>query len=142
MRIEQAGTRFSTLNPESDDYADDLAELRAEFSGPVMDAIFEESLARRAASKASSDYVKAQTSFINPAVEGVGGEHMAYLALAATEDEDATENDISYSGFGTGNSAEYAAYTRVMGQITGVTISGGAQRECRRLTSVPSMPVF
>ena len=94
-RIEQAGTRFTALNSESDDYADDLTELRAEFSGPVMDAIFEESLARRTASKASSDYVKAQTSFINAAEAGVGGEHMAYLALEVTEEEAAT--DISYT---------------------------------------------
>ena len=88
-RIEQAGLRFTALSPESDDYADDLAELRAEFSGPVMDAIFEESLARRTASKASSDYVKAQTSFLGEQRDlmvGTGGEHMAYLALAATED--------------------------------------------------------
>ena len=70
-RITDAGTRFTALNPESDDYADDLAELRAEFSGPVMDAIFEESLARRAAMKASSDYEKAQDIFPlpNPADE-------------------------------------------------------------------------
>ena len=82
-RIEQAGLRFTALNSESDDYADDLAELRAEFSGPVMDAIFEESLARRTASKASSDYVKAQTSFLLATVpdDGTAGAQssMAYL---------------------------------------------------------------
>ena len=120
-RIEQAGLRFTALSPESDDYADDLAELRAEFSGPVMDAIFEESLARRAASKALSDYEKAQMSFIGAPDEGVGGEHMAYLALAATEDDtDADANDINYSGLNV-SGVTYARDPRTM-QITGVAI--------------------
>ena len=124
-RIEQAGLRFTALSPESDDYADDLAELRAEFSGPVMDAIFEESLARRTASKASSDYVKAQTSFLGAEAEdGTGGEHMAYLALAATEDDtDADANDISYSTLPEATyTYETDPRTRQM-KLTGVTIN-------------------
>ena len=70
-RIKNAGTRFTALNPESDDYADDLAELRAEFSGPVMDAIFEESLARRTASKASSDYDEGSDIFLSDEEENL-----------------------------------------------------------------------
>ena len=100
MRIEQAGVRFIALSPESDDYADDLAELRAEFSGPVMDAVFEEVLAQRAASKASSAYETAQTEFLSMAKEGENyvGARQKYLALAATEDDmDEEANDISYS---------------------------------------------
>ena len=62
-RITEAGTRFTALNPESDDYESDLAELRAEFSGPVMDALFEESLARRATVAARKEFEDARTSF-------------------------------------------------------------------------------
>ena len=62
-RITEASKRFQGLNPESDDYADDLAELRAEFSGPVMDAIFEESLARRATVAARKEFEDARTPF-------------------------------------------------------------------------------
>ena len=129
MRIEQAGTRFSTLNPESDDYADDLTELRAEFSGPVMDAIFEEVLARRAATKAFSDYEKAQMSFIGTAVEGVGGEHMAYLGLTATEGTDVDANDITYSTVNDNTMIDYVYETEMVGRP-------GAQVEIRTLVGV------
>ncbi len=59
-RIGQAADQFVLLNPASDDYADDLAELRAEFSGPILDAVFDESLAQSVAAKVLSDYVAAQ----------------------------------------------------------------------------------
>ena len=62
-RITEAGTRFTALNPESDDYESDLAELRAEFSGPVMDALFEESLARRATVAARKEFEDARILF-------------------------------------------------------------------------------
>ena len=103
-RIEQAGTAIQALNPESDDYADDLAELRAEFSGPVMDAIFEESLARRAAMQSivrlceGSDIFPLEKARKEPQV----ARDRTYLASQQRR-TDADANDISYSGFG-GNS--------------------------------------
>ena len=123
MRIEQAGSRFMALSPESDDYADDLAELRAEFSGPVMDAVFEEVLAERAARKASFAYETAQTAFLSVEMDEGNpvGVRQKYLALAATEDDgDAEANDISYSGLL--NTIEYERDDR--GQVTGIITFG------------------
>ena len=90
-RITDAGSRFQALNPESDDYADDLAELRAEFSGPVMDAIFEESLVRRATVAARKEFEDARILFTDTGdrEEGAtsGSEQKLYNELdVGTED--------------------------------------------------------
>ena len=95
-RITEAGTRFTALNPESDDYDDDLAELRAEFSGPVMDALFEESLARRVTVAARKEFEDARVLFTTARVNEAtsGGEEILYKALDVGDGDDAPEAPI------------------------------------------------
>ena len=93
-RITDAGSRFQALNPESDNYADELAELRAEFSGPVMDALFEESVARRATVAARKKFEDARELFTTARETDAtsGGEEMLYNDLAVGSDADAPES--------------------------------------------------
>ena len=83
--VATLGRRLASLNPDDDDYADDLAEVREDFPGPVFDAVVAEFEARFDALEDLKALKDEQTSF-NMAMgdENSGGAGTQYRAISAT----------------------------------------------------------
>ena len=99
QEINAAAARFLALDPKASTYDADAEKARKEYSGPIMDALWDEVAARRTSAVSKADYDKAQAAFIlttRNTGDTSGAERARYHALEAGTLADNDAADIAY----------------------------------------------